>query len=1043
MNYFGMPKQTEQLTYEAPGFADSGALLFCMKWVLAAFVCCHAGISNGSGIESEAHDPMWAFQAVQDPEAPAVQDQEWPQQPLDYFILSRLEAAGMQPAKKADRRTLIRRLSFDLLGLPPDPADVEAYVNNPDEDAYLQYVEKFLASPAFGERWGRHWLDVARYADSKGYVFQEERKYPFAYTFRDYVVRAFNEDLPINQFLMEQIAADQLANENRPQSLAALGYLTLGRRFLNNQHDIIDDRIDVVTRGMMGLTVACARCHDHKYDPIPIDDYYALYGVFSSSYEPGELPLLDKEPPQTAAYQEYVAEKERRIQARVDFLASKEAETRAMLRSRAGEFLEAAMEARPLGGSEREDLARKRQMDPTLLNRWVDLLDQRFRLEDRVFGPLKALQILESGTLAEKQALLIDGGLSRKFEAEWNSIVLERLGWITEATATDKESETRPESLATAFTRFGEALKSVDEEWIRGVAEGGNGAGQLTNANAEELRWLLYGSGAPFDVSQGHLLGRVFDVAAQQEARRLQREIDSLAATHEGAPARGMALYDKSDPGNARVFLRGNPRTPGNEAPRRFLTALSGENPIPLDQGSGRLQLARAVASNDNPLTARVFVNRVWLHLFGKAIVRTPSDFGTRSDPPTHPDLLDHLATTFMESGWSTKQLIRQIVTSSAYQQSSHGRSEEYFEKDPDNFLVWKMNRKRLELEPMRDSILQVSGALDPSMGGRPVEITEGPFTYKRTLYGFIDRQNLPNIFRAFDFANPDSTCPERFTTTAPQQTLYLMNHPFVIHLSKLLAGRALDTPGLATEEKIQFLYRRLFQRKPTSMEIETGQEFLSSYQSEAPTFLFGPTWSYGYGTWNPDMESGTQFTPFPHYTGNAWQGSGKLPDPELGWATLNAQGGHPGENPDFMVIRRWQAPAGSGTVSIRSRISHASDQGDGVRARIVSSGSGLLGEWLVKNSSEDAILDDIQALPGEYIDFIVDCRSGPGWDSFNWAPRVVWDGTDTEGGKMTFRSNASREFSGPAAPDSKDTLTSMEAYAQALILSNEFTFID
>lgn len=774
------------------------------------------------------HDPEWAFQAIQDPELPIVEDTNWPEQPLDYFIFAKLEAAGMQPAPEADRRTLIRRLSFDLLGFPPSAEDVEAFVNDSSDDAYAYYVEKYLASPQFGERWGRHWLDVARYADSKGYVFEEERKYPFAYTYRDYVVRSFNEDKPFDVFLMEQLAADQLEPEKNPESLAALGFLTLGRRFLNNQHDIIDDRIDVVTRGLMGLTVACARCHDHKYDPIPIDDYYALYGVFSSSYEPGELPLLAKEPPNTPEYQAYIKERESRIKTRVDFLATKEAETRAKLRSRAGEFLAAAQDAVLLGGSEREDLARKLQMDPTLLNRWVDLLNSRSHLNDPEFGPWKALNILAEGTLVEKQELALFLSSEDQGLKIWNPFVLKALGWIDGKVLTVQTLESVAEV-------YGKALSETENAWTQ-FKDQNPEALAFSDTHQENLRWFLYGSGSPFDVSQGHLQGRVFDVAAQQEARRLQREIDSLAATHEGAPPRGMAMYDKDNPSNARIFLRGNPGTPGQETPRQFLKVIAGKDRQPFQKGSGRLEMARAIASRENPLTARVMVNRVWLHLFGKPIVQTPSDFGTRSDPPTHPKLLDHLATQFMNNGWSVKDLCRYILLSSSYRQSSQGFKAEYREKDPDNLLVWKMNRKRLELEPLRDSLLFVSGAMNQSMGGRPVDITGKEFTYKRTLYGFIDRQNLPNLFRAFDFANPDSTCPERFTTTAPQQTLYLMNHPFVIDLAKNLAQRVQDQKISNASSQIEYLYQRIFQRSPSMEEQELGKTFLSVGDQSAET---------------------------------------------------------------------------------------------------------------------------------------------------------------------------------------------------------------
>jgi Protein of unknown function (DUF1553)/Protein of unknown function (DUF1549)/Planctomycete cytochrome C len=589
----------------------------------------------------------WAFQPVGRPQVPRVKNEAWVATPVDGFVLAALEKQGLPPAPPADRRTLLRRVTFDLIGLPPTPAEIDAFEADPAPDAFARVVDRLLASPHYGERWGRHWLDIARYADTKGYVFLEERRYPYAYTYRDYVIRAFNEDLPYDRFIVQQLAADRLPPDENSGALAGMGFLTLGRRFLNNVNDIIDDRIDVTSRGFLGLTVSCARCHDHKYDPIPQKDYYSLYGVFASCVEPSDLPMVGT-PERTTQYIAFQQELERRQK-----------------------------------------------------------------------------------TVAAYQ---------KAHQAE----------------------------LASRNRKFREGLKA------------------------------------------------------------LQRKVDEWNVTAPAAPPRAMILRDAPQPTTPHVFLRGNPRITGPAVPRQFLEVLAGPHRQPFKEGSGRLELARAIASKDNPLTARVMVNRIWMHHFGAGLVRTPSDFGLRSEPPTHPELLDYLARYFMEEGWSIKKLHRLMVLSRVYQQSSVP-DPQTARADPDNRLLGAMSRRRLEFEALRDALLAVSGQLDASAGGRPVDLFAAPFTGRRTVYGFIERQNLPGVLRTFDFASPDSSTPQRFLTTVPQQALYLMNSPFVLEQARHLAARPEVLRCQDPEQRINQLYRLAYGRHAEPQEVALGLRFLDA----------------------------------------------------------------------------------------------------------------------------------------------------------------------------------------------------------------------
>jgi hypothetical protein len=575
----------------------------------------------------------------------------------------------------------LRRATFDLIGLPPTPQEINDFLADDSGQAFEKVIDRLIASPRYGERWGRFWLDTARYSDTKGEIDRKKDTpvYPFAWTYRDYVIRAFNDDKPFNRFILEQIAADRLPPGQDKSALAALGFLTLGDRYKGNVNDIINDRIDVVTKGFLGLTVSCARCHDHKFDPIPTRDYYSLHGIFASSTEPREKPIIGIPHDQT--------------------------------------------------------------------NYW-DYLKQH--------------------TAMEKELQAISG---------------------------------KP----------------------------GKGA------NRKEL---------------------------QKQRAELMAKLDVLDMQNAGAPIRAMALYDAPKPQDSHVFIRGEAENKGEIAPRRFLEVLSPSNRVPFRAGSGRIELANAIASRDNPLTARVIVNRIWLHHFGEGFVSTPDDFGTMSTPPSHPELLDYLATRFMDEGWSIKKLHKLIMLSNTYQQSSENNPR-YAQSDPYNRLLWRANIRRLEFEALRDSLLAIGGKLDTNMFGRPVPLAGGNgrrkkvaealqpgirpqeigYTTRRTVYGYVDRSDLPEVFNHFDFANPDLTTGKRYETIVPQQALFLMNSPLVVEQARNLVERPEVKNASTDEARIKALYEVVYQRPPAAEEIILGIEFLEESGSTLalPNSTVGP----------------------------------------------------------------------------------------------------------------------------------------------------------------------------------------------------------
>jgi cytochrome c553 len=613
---------------------------------------------------------FWSFQPVAEKPAPSISEPLWPLRKADSFVLRQLDEQKLGHAPPADRRTLVRRVYFDLIGLPPTYEQVEAFAADPRPDAYDRLVDELLASPRFGEKWARHWLDVARYAEDNPTGESTCKPPRFPYRYRDWVIGTFNADVPFDRFVRLQLSADLLP-DTRPEDYAALGFLGLSPVYHKEpklSKDVIsafvadewDERLDAVTRGFLGLTVACARCHDHKFDPISTEDYYALAGVMANT-QLVERPLkLDADASQDAL-----------ITVRLALLD-------AMQR------LDYAKEMRGTAVKERKGTAR--------------FDEQIKKLEARVAEIKKR----------EKE---VDGG-------ELANVVRDAGTWV----------------------------------------------------NGDDPAWTV------LDFQPG-----------------LYRDLP--------------------------VFIRGNPARTGSIVPRRFLSVLSQGEPKLFQQGSGRRELADAIVGDASGLTARVIVNRVWGWVYGRPIVTTPSNFGALGDRPTHPELLDDLAARFIASGWSIKWLVRELVLSASYRQSSR-HDANAAATDPDDRLLWRAQRKRLELEEWRDATLQVSGQLDLDGGGPSDDLDRGR-RLRRTIYGKVSRERPSDIHRLFDLPDPKSHGEKREPTITPVQQLYFLNSPFVRQTAVVTARGA--TAGKARDEAVRALYRRVLLRDPTLLEVKTA----------------------------------------------------------------------------------------------------------------------------------------------------------------------------------------------------------------------------
>ncbi|QEH38415.1 Planctomycete cytochrome C [Aquisphaera giovannonii] len=1007
------------------GPLPAGQVAALERWV-AAGAPWPADASPAAATRAEAWARHWAFRPMAHPEPPTPRDPSWVRTPVDAFVAARRDAAGLPPSPEADRRTLIRRVSYDLTGLPPTPEDVAAFVADPDPAAYEKLVDRLLASGRYGEHWARLWLDVARYADTKGYVYdREERAFVHSSAYRDWVVEAFNRDLPYDRFLLDQIAADQ-AEPGEPKALAALGFVTLGRRFLGVTHDIIDDRIDVVSRGTMGLTVACARCHDHKFDPIPTADYYSLYGVFMNCTE--RLVPLGEPAGDRAAREAFEAGLKKRKDALESAVAAARAEASRRIRSRVADYLSAQLDLSRVPADGFDTILYADDIVPASVRRWQAYLAAMARADDPVFRPWRRLAALpEAGFSAAASAALAEPA------APGAPPVNAR---VAAAFASP------PSSMREAAERYGRLFAEVDREW-QAALKADPAAKGLADPAAEALRRVLYRPDeSPCWIPDEPVasIEAYLDNAEDVKLWPLQGEVDRWLIRDPAAPPYASALVDRAEIREPRVFKRGNAANPGDVVPRRFLRVVAGPDAPAFSKGSGRLELARAIVDPENPLTARVWVNRIWAHHFGAGLVRTPSDFGIRAEPPSHPELLDWLARRLIDGGWSTKAIHRVILLSSTYRQRSNGSggaSDEVARtKDPENRLLWRMNPHRLTFEETRDSLLAVTGELDPRVGGRGEPLFGGPENRRRTLYGLVDRQFLPGVYRTFDFANPDLHIPSRSETTVPQQALFALNHPFPAARARALAAKA---PG-RDDAAIRALFLAALQREPTAVEASAAGEFLAN-AAAVPAPATPPeskAWSYGCVSVDPGKGPGKDFRPMPFFDGKGWGGGPSWPDPKLGWARITAEGGHPGDDLGRSVARRWTSPI-RGEVAVESTIEHVPDVGDGVRAWVVSGRSGVLKAAVVRAGKVAMDAPAVAVQPGDVIDFVVDIRDGLNSDQHLWAPKVRATRVDAGPAPAGGLWDAARDFRGPAAAG----LTPVEQLAQVLLMSNEFLFVD
>jgi hypothetical protein len=842
---------------------------------------------------------FWSFQPLQRPEPPSLErtvgtasqlaaqpNADLVRTPVDAFLLARLREKGLRFSPPAEPRTLIRRVALDLTGLPPTQAELDRFLGESDEQAYERMVDYYLASPHYGERWGRHWLDVAGYADSEGNG-NEDTPRPYAYKYRDYVIRALNADKPLNQFLVEQLAGDELVpqpwNNLTPEqieTLAATGFLRMvadptasgGTDAVVGGNQVVTDALKIVGSSLLGLTVGCAQCHDHRYDPIPQVDYFRLRAIFEPAIDP----------------------------------------------------------------------AHWRRPGQRLVSLYKDA--------DRA----KAAEVE-----AEVQ----------KMQAEYNA---KQAKFVLAAFEKEllKFPEEQREALRAAYTT-------------------------AADKRTQEQKQLLL-SNPKVNISPGVLYQ--YDVEADKELKADQAKI---AAKRAEKPIEDFVSVLNETPGvipETKVHHRGDYRdpraavTPGDltiAAPDGKRFEIAPKDPQ-LPTTGRRLAYAKYLTSGAHPLVGRVLANRIWLHHFGRGLVESPGEFGFLGTPPTHPELLDWLATELPRLGWSLKQFHKVILLSHAYRQSSRRTPAA---ADQDGALYSRYPLRRLDAEALRDRMLVASGTLDRAQFGPPVSIEEdfvGQVVVKdekprRSIYLQQRRTKPLSFLTTFDAPVMAVNCERRVPSTGAPQSLMLMNSDFVLKQAELFAQRLRkETPG------------------------DYAPELTASLATKFPRHA--EAWQFGWGAYDEPTKRVAQFAPLPHFTGSAWQGGSTLPDPQLGWVLLLATGGHSGNDPQHAAIRRWVAPLG-GKLSISGKLKHASEAGDGVRGRIVSSRVGLLGECTAHHGEATCDVAAFEVQPGDTIDFVLDCRESVTSDSFEWTAELKL--SDDQGAALGVW-NSARDFHGP-----------------------------
>lgn len=882
------------------------------KWIAAGAITARPEPESiGPGLPILPEDRQWwSFQPLRRPDLQSLRQEltakstadrdalsTQPRNAIDALLL-RSMPEGLSFSPDADKRSLMIRLYFDLIGLPPTPQQIAEHLSDTSPDAYERLVDQLLRSPQYGERWGRHWLDVAGYSDSEGRTATDAIR-PWAYKYRDYVIESFNADKPLDQFIQEQLAGDELAGpingDLTPQQiqwLTATGFLRMaadGTASGDNSEEarnlVIADTLKIVSSSLMGLSFACAQCHDHRYDPISHTDYFALRAVFD--------PAMDWKNWKTPA------------------------------------------------------------------QRYVSL----YTADDRA--------------------------VAAEIEAEAQVVSAER---------DEKQKRYMAEAIDKELMKYEEPLRQELREAYETAAD-----------KRDDAQKALLAKHPSVNITPGVLYQ--YNQAAADD---LKKDADRIAAIRAKKPREEFLRVLTEPAGHVpktNLFYRGDHRQPKQEVAPAAPAILCAEDAFitfPIDDDSvpttgRRLAFAKWLTSEQNPITARVFANRIWLHLMGRGLVSTPADFGRLGGQPTHPELLDYLAAELIDGQWSVKRLQRLIVTSTAYRQSSK-RDPEMALIDDDNQYYWRSLVKRLDAEVVRDRLLAATSQLDLTPFGPATPIKEDETgqvivdstNRRRSVYIQQRRSQPVAMLQAFDAPVMETNCEMRPSSTVATQSLMMMNGDFILEQAKLLAQNLLSQPLDSALSGVDAV----------------NLEGLPILQTEHQ-----PAWQIGYGSVDEtDAQEGAvpavvRFTRLPHFEAGTWQGSDKRPDPKLGWVLLHASGGHTGNNPDHAAIRRWTAPL-SGKLRITGSLHHPSEGGDGVRGRVVSSRGGVVGQWVASHAKVDTAVEEIEVLAGDTIDFVTDCRADVNADSFTWVVELAL--TQTDGQVANWKSD--KDFPGPQA---------------------------
>lgn len=832
-------------------------------------------------VAAKPKNGFWAFTPPAMPKLPAVKNAKWAKSPLDLFVLATLEKKGMTPAPAADKRTLIRRATFDLTGLPPTPAEIDAFLADKTPNAFEKLLDRLMATSAYGERWGRHWLDVARYADSNG--LDENLVFQNAWRYRDWVIGAMNQDMPIDRFFQEQIAGD-LMPEAGDGAIIATGYLALGGKMLaeddpqKQELDIIDEQVDTLSKGMLAMTVGCARCHDHKFDPISAKDYYSMAGIFKSTKtmekftvvaEWLERPIGPKKPIERLKQINASIKEKGAVRDKI------RSEARKMLQDKANaerDLYEKA--ARAYLSSEKERAALKPFLkdregilpEGTILLEAEDFVGGNVRAEKSGFGAGIGV-ILNGGTypnvveydvkVAQSGSYQLDlrfaAGDSRSFRVYVNQqLVLPNAAeqttggfnpdhqkWIAEGIIQLDAGVNRLKFERDNYFPHVDRIALIPRPGVEPTW--GKPRGLLPEVIARVANQIKENAAIKPDLPDN--IDHYVTGASATDLNGVKTEIKNLEASRPDIP-HAMAVSE-GVPKSLKVHLRGNYLSLGEDTERGVPTVLAAKSPVrvPKDR-SGRLELAKWITSAKNPLTSRVFVNRAWRWHFGRGLVGSVDNFGILGDLPTHPELLDWLATTFVtEDKWSLKKLHKRIMLSSTYQMSTKFNAK-FANADPDNHYLWRFNRRRLEAEAIRDSILFVSGKLDRTMGGTMLKLSPRAYVTstdsgqtidysspRRAVYLPVVRAAVYDVYTAFDFGDPTVMNGDRPSTTVAPQALFMLNAPIVLTSTKAQAESLLKL-NVSDAQRVAKIYRDCYGRSPIPAETTRSLQYLEKFRA-------------------------------------------------------------------------------------------------------------------------------------------------------------------------------------------------------------------